>query len=174
VIAVNLEGGERVVKGIDPEVSDDELIELYRCAYSVSLRLLGNREEARDCAQEATARALARWSKVSTYARPWVVRVSANLAVGILRKKGRVSVGLPEEGLPALSDQLEGVSDRLDLRAGLLALPVRQRQVLVMRYIGDMSEEETARALSVSLGTVKTHHRRGLKRLQARLKPGTS
>jgi RNA polymerase sigma-70 factor (ECF subfamily) len=155
------------VKGIESEVSDDEVIELYLCAFSVASRLLGDADEARDCAQEATARALSRWPKVSTYARPWVVRVSSNLAISALRHRSRVRTGLAEVVFPGLSEQLEGVSGRLDLQAALLALPLRQREVLVMRYIGDMSEEDTARALSVSVGSVKTHHSRGLRRLRA-------
>ena len=160
------------MSGIDSEVSDDELDELYWCAHSVAARLLGDRDEARDCAQEATARALSRWSKVGPYARPWVVRVSSNLAIGILRKRGRIVVGLPDDDvlaprLSSLSEAIDGIAAKLDLRAGLMALPQRQRQVLLMRYVGDLTEEETARALSLSVGTVKTHHRRGLDRLRA-------
>ena len=148
------------------EVSDGEIDELYGWAYSVAFRLLGDSHEAQDCAQEATARALARWSRVAPYAHAWVVRVSSNLAIGVLRKRGRVTVGLPVLRSPALAEQLDGAADRLDVRAGLLALSDRQRQVLVMRYIGDLSEEETAQALSVSLGSVKTHSRRGIERLR--------
>lgn len=148
------------------EVSDHEVDELYWWAYSVALRLLGDPHEAQDCAQEAAARAVSRWSKVAPYAQAWVVRVSSNLAIGVLRKQSRLSVGLPELGAPALMDVLDGAATRLDLRAGLLALPDRQRQVLVMRYIGDLTEAETARALSVSLASVKTHSRRGLNRLR--------
>lgn len=155
------------------EVSDHELDELYWWAYSVALRLLGDPHEAQDCAQEAAARAASRWPKVAPYAHAWVVRVSSNLAIGVLRKRGRVSVGLPESAPPALLDALDGAAARLDVRAGLLALPLRQRQVLVMRYIGDLTEEETARALSVSLASVKTHSRRGLDRLRRLLAAGT-
>lgn len=156
------------------EVSDHDVDELYWCAYSVALRLLGDPHEAQDCAQEAAARALSRWSKVAPYAQAWVIRVSSNLAIGILRKRGRTSLGLPELAAPALADVLDGAATRLDLRAGLLSLPLRQRQVLVMRYIGDLSEAQTARALSVSLASVKTHNRRGLDRLRTFLSSSTS
>jgi RNA polymerase sigma-70 factor (ECF subfamily) len=151
------------------EASDQEVDELYECAFSVARRLLGDSHEAADCAQEATARALSRWPRISSYAQPWVVRVSSNLAIGILRKRSRLVVGLPDLGIPALSGLLDGAASRLDVRAGLMALPLRQRQVLVMRYIGDLTEEETARALSVSIASVKTHHRRGIDRLRRML-----
>lgn len=158
-------GGHALLGVVNVEVSDSEIDELYWCAYSVALRLLGDGEEAKECAQEAAARALARWSRVAPFARPWVVRVSSNLAIGVLRKRGKVSLGLPELTAPGL-DALDGLPARLDLRAGLLGLPWRQRQVVVMRYIGDLSEEETAKALSVSVASVKTHARRGLGRLR--------
>jgi RNA polymerase sigma factor (sigma-70 family) len=154
------------------EVSDHEVDELYWCAYLVALRLLGDSEEAKDCAQEAAARALSRWPKVAPFARPWVVRVSSNLAIGVLRRRGRVISGLPDVNTPGLADVLDGLAARLDVRAGLMSLPLRQRQVLVMRYIGDLSEEETARALSVSVASVKTHNRRGLDRLRRILAAG--
>jgi RNA polymerase sigma factor (sigma-70 family) len=155
------------------EVSDHEVDELYWWAYSVALRLLGDRHEAQDCAQEATARALSRWSRVGPYGHAWVVRVSSNLALGVLRKRGRVTVGLPAVGALASADVLDGAAARLDVRAGLLDLPARQRQVVVMRYIGDLSEEDTARALSVSVASVKTHSRRGLERLRRAMGAGS-
>ena len=53
--------------------------------------------------------------------------------------------------------------------AALAELPVRQRQVLVLRYYLDQSEAEIATTLSISRGTVKQHASRGLAALGGRL-----
>jgi RNA polymerase sigma factor (sigma-70 family) len=50
----------------------------------------------------------------------------------------------------------------MDLRSALQALPKRQREVVVLRYIADLSENQTAVQLGCSVGTVKTHAFRGL------------
>jgi RNA polymerase sigma factor (sigma-70 family) len=60
---------------------------------------------------------------------------------------------------------------RQTLMAALRLLPKRQREVVVMRYLVGMSEPEVAAALGLSLGTVKTHLRRGLSRLRTTLGP---
>jgi RNA polymerase sigma factor (sigma-70 family) len=59
--------------------------------------------------------------------------------------------------------------DRRRVRELLAELPDRQRAVLVMRYLLGMSERETAVALSVSTGSVKTHAFRGTTTLRGRL-----
>jgi RNA polymerase sigma factor (sigma-70 family) len=54
----------------------------------------------------------------------------------------------------------------------LLALPVRQREVLVLRYHLGLSEAEIAEALDISRGAVKSHAHRGLAALRRALTPG--
>jgi DNA-directed RNA polymerase specialized sigma24 family protein len=49
---------------------------------------------------------------------------------------------------------------------GLAGLPERQREVLVLRYYGDLSEAQIAEALGISPGAVKTHAARGLASLR--------
>jgi RNA polymerase sigma factor (sigma-70 family) len=53
-----------------------------------------------------------------------------------------------------------------DLRRALLALPAKQRAAVVLRFYCDLSEQETAAAMGVSVGTVKSHTSRGLARLR--------
>ena len=62
--------------------------------------------------------------------------MSSNLAIGVLRKRGRARAGLPEVNTPALAAVLDGLGATLDVRAGLMALPLRRRRVVVVRYIG--------------------------------------
>jgi RNA polymerase sigma-70 factor (sigma-E family) len=60
-------------------------------------------------------------------------------------------------------------ADRQQVLDALRALPDRQREVLVLRYWADLSEAEIARTLDIAPGSVKTHARRGLEALAARL-----
>ena len=60
---------------------EDSFNELYRLAYRVSYRILGDRADAEDAAQETMARTHLRWSRLSDRPHGWVVRVSTNLAI---------------------------------------------------------------------------------------------
>lgn len=62
---------------------DEMFRDLFRAAYRVAYRLLGSREDAADCAQEACARACVDWAMLTQRGSPlpWVVRVSGNLAI---------------------------------------------------------------------------------------------
>jgi RNA polymerase sigma factor (sigma-70 family) len=58
--------------------------------------------------------------------------------------------------------------------AAVAHLPSRQRAVIVLRYFVDLSEADTARALSCSKGTVKSNTSKGLARLREALAPNQS
>ena len=77
------------------------------------------------------------------------------------RRWREVSVPLPERA------SAESVSDeRVTLQAALAQLSPRQRAVVVLRYYEDLTEVETARALGISVGTVKSYAREALARLR--------
>lgn len=144
---------------------DEAFPRLFADAYRVAFRLLGDRSEAEDVAQEACARAYSRWSSVHDYAEPWCVRVAGNLALDALRARAR-SVRRHERLTAEHPVTGSGVDDRLDLYAALAKLPRRQRDVVMLRYLGDQSEQQTAATLGVSVGSVKTHASRGLAKLR--------
>jgi RNA polymerase sigma factor (sigma-70 family) len=144
---------------------DERFDALSVLAYRVAFRLLGNRADAEEVAQETLARAFARWRKVSAYDEPWVVRVATNVCIGRVRRhRPRVTfdetIDRPAPGGEALSVQ------RLELVEALRALPQRQREVLALRDLADMSEADVAAALQLSAGSVKQHAHRGLGRLR--------
>lgn len=60
-------------------------------------------------------------------------------------------------------------ADRLAVLAAMRGLATRQQQCLVLRYYGGLTDEEIARSLGISLGSAKTHVRRGLAALAERL-----
>ena len=137
---------------------------LYLGAYRTAYRLLGNRQEAEDVAQEACARACLRWSRLDDPA-AWVARVSANLALDRWRRLQTAAKHRAEPiALMASED-----ARRIDLHRALATLPERQRQVIVLRYLADLSEEQTAAALGCAAGTVKSHASRGLAALRGAL-----
>lgn len=147
-----------------PPSFDQHFDDLAAVAYRVAFRLLGSRPDAEDVAQEALARAYARWRRVSDHAEPWVARVAGNLAIDALRRRSRRPT-VPE-GADRPSPPTASSIDRLELVRLLDGLPRRQREVVVLRYLADLSEADTARELGTSVGTVKQHAHRGLAALR--------
>jgi RNA polymerase sigma factor (sigma-70 family) len=95
-----------------------------------------------------------------------VLRVTVNEAIRRLpRRPPLVPQPLDQ------TDPTDVVVVRQTLVAALRLLPKRQREVVVLRYLVGLSEAEVAVALGLSLGTVKTHLRRGLARLRTTLGP---
>ncbi|HEU5150794.1 MAG TPA: SigE family RNA polymerase sigma factor [Iamia sp.] len=70
------------------------------------------------------------------------------------------------DGAPAFED---ASVERDRVLAALAGLPVRQRAVVVLRFLDDLSEADTAAALGISPGAVKTHAHRALTRLRTTL-----
>lgn len=146
---------------------DDEFDELADLAYQTAFRILGSRSEAEDVAQDTMVKAYLRWGRVQSHARPWVCRVAVNGSLGIVRRRRRRHTATERHGGPATD-----VADRVDLQRLLTSLSRRQRDVVVLRYLADLSEAEVAEELGISVGTVKTHAHRGLEALRQHLAPG--
>ena len=81
--------------------------------------------------------------------------------------KVRLTDLLPEDGTAAPADHR--VADRDELVTALRALPKGQRAVLVLRFLVDLSVEDTAQALDCSAGNVKSQSARGLTALRGHL-----
>jgi RNA polymerase sigma-70 factor, ECF subfamily len=144
---------------------DNEFAAFYAGSYRRLLGQLfavtGDLAEAENVLQEAYARAFVRWSRVRGYDRPeaWVRRVALNLAAMAdrsLRRRARALLRLgPPPVVPELSPEL------LDLRDALAALPLGQRQVIVLHHLVGLPVEEVARELRLATGTVKSRLARG-------------
>jgi RNA polymerase sigma-70 factor, ECF subfamily len=144
---------------------DNEFAAFYAGSYHRLLGQLfavtGDLAEAENVLQEAYARAFVRWSRVRGYDRPeaWVRRVALNLAAMAdrsLRRRARALLRLgPPPVVPELSPEL------LDLRDALAALPLGQRQVIVLHHLVGLPVEEVARELRLATGTVKSRLARG-------------
>ena len=138
---------------------------LFALAYRVSYRILGDRADGEDVAQEALARAHLRWIALGAHPEGWIVTVATRLAIDRVRRRRRAPV--PRREQLALVDN--HIAERLDLARALRRLPRRQREVVVLRYLADWAELEVAEALGCSPGTVKSHAARGLAALRRHL-----
>lgn len=118
----------------------------------------------RDAADEAMTRAYERWDTVQTYRNPegWVYRVGLNWARSWHRKLSRRMPWAPSEVSfgPTADPQLDAALSELDLK---------YRSVVVCRYLLDWSTEQTAEALELPAGTVKSRLSTGLAQLRAAL-----
>jgi RNA polymerase sigma-70 factor (sigma-E family) len=131
-----------------------------------SYLLTGDRGAAEDLLQGVLERVARRWSSIADSPDAYVHRALTNAAVNRWRRRRPMDVQLRESHHPATQDATDVVAVRDELIRGLMALPTRQRAVLVLRYFDDLTEAETAHALGCSIGTVKSQASRGLGRLR--------
>ncbi len=159
------------------EVDFDEFYAACGQALIGQLYLLtGNREEARDCVQEALERAWLKWDSVSQLAEPqaWVRLVARRLAVSRWRKarNALLSMGRAhrEEKAP---DPTETFGIREEIVHALAQLPKGQRTVVVLHYLCDLDINSISEETGASVGSVKTQLHRGRKQLAEILRPNT-
>jgi RNA polymerase sigma-70 factor, ECF subfamily len=113
--------------------------------------------QAEDLAQEALARAHARWSRVSRYDKPgaWARRVTLNLALSARRSAGREGRALHRL---AARPQVQVTAPEPDGFWALVhRLPDRQAAAVALRYLEDLSIAEIAAAMGCAEGTAKAH-----------------
>jgi RNA polymerase sigma-70 factor (ECF subfamily) len=147
-------------------------------------RVLGDVHEAEDAAQEAfvTAfRALGTWREDGPFG-AWLTRIAVRIAIRRSQKR-RTVIWLDPANPGTAMDQSSGpdpatVSLRAeraaDVRDALARLDEPYREVVALRFFGDLSLGEIADQTGRPLGTVKTHLHRGLLRLRASLDGGQS
>jgi RNA polymerase sigma-70 factor (sigma-E family) len=128
----------------------------------------GDAAEGEELAQAALVRLTARWwllrdrSNIDAYVRRSIVRGHLNLRQRLRNREDRVATP-PQVAAPDTSDH---VSRGIDVRRALVALPPRQRAVLALRYLDDLSEAQTAAVLGCSVGTVKSQASKALTTLR--------
>jgi RNA polymerase sigma-70 factor, ECF subfamily len=137
----------------------------YPVARSVALRIVGSIPEAEDVAADAFAKALRRWSTVGSlpYREAWVLRVTTNGAIDVVRRSQR------RRSLPVAENSSPETETRLALVSALAQLPRRQQEAVVLRHFADLTPLEVAASLGISVNTVKRHLQRGLAALRMQL-----
>ena len=130
--------------------------------------LSGDPDAAADAADEAFTRACEQWRRVSAMASPagWVHQVGAN---ALRRSKRRRSMERARTRRP--EDAVHPPLPQPELWAAVRALPERQRQAVVLRYLGDLPEAEIAATMGVHRGTVSSTLADARRNLEAALPP---
>jgi len=123
---------------------------------------------AEDLLQTALAKAWFSWSKIESRPEPYVRKILVNTFASWWRRKWN-----GEQAFAELPDEDDGgarphdeADDRHDLWEAMGRLPRRQRAVVVLRFLEDLSEAETAALLGVSPGTVKSQTSKALAKLR--------
>jgi RNA polymerase sigma-70 factor (sigma-E family) len=130
----------------------------------------GDGEVARDLAQEALARAWVHWHKVRRMDRPdlWVRRVALNLAKSHFRRL-RVAREAQRRQVQGEESMVADSADRLCMREALAHLTERQRASVLLRFLEDLTVEQTAELMGCGAGTVKKLTARALEALRQRV-----
>lgn len=177
-LALALQAGE--------EAAFDEIVSRFQGrVFAVAYRVLGNREDALDASQEVflkVYRKIGSWKPTGGFL-PWILRMTTNYSIDQLRKKKRY----PEQSLEeAFVPTSEGASvepgamltdtavraREIDsrIRAALPSLSPSQRDVFILRNYEGLQLAEIAESMGCTVGSVKVHLFRALKKLQVELR----
>lgn len=131
-----------------------------------------DRARAEDAVNDAFVKAFERWESVGQMASPggWVTRVAMNNAKRSLRLRARRIRKLHAESLMGVEDS----HSNIDLWHAVNALPARQRQALVLRYIDDYTQERVANELGIAPGTAAAALNQARRNLRSAIAPGDS
>jgi RNA polymerase sigma-70 factor (ECF subfamily) len=173
------------------DVPDDVLLMRYaageeRAAHALTLRLtpvvmahahrlLGDRAEAEDVAQEAMLRLwriAPDWRMGEAKVTTWLYRVVANLCLDRLRRPRAVALDAidePQDASAGVEADMQQDQRQRALRGALIRLPDRQRQAVVLRHIEGLANPEIAEIMGIGVEAVESLTARGRKALSAAL-----
>jgi RNA polymerase sigma factor (sigma-70 family) len=171
------EHAPRAITVSRPRRLDDEAFAaLFReCGADVhgyAISLLGNSSAAEDVtslAFERLYRSRSRLDHGRGTPRAWLFAIARNAALDELRRRRRQPQGELPADLPDGEDSeatLEQIARRATLRDALAALPLREREVVLLKFHGQLSNSELARALGISESNAGTRLHRALTRLR--------
>lgn len=163
-----------------------EIAEIFfNKVYHLCFRILGNRHEAEDLAQEALMKAFVNINtfnpdlKFST----WLYRIATNLCIDRIRKKKpHFSLDAELSGTEGLTmysqiaseaklpeSEIESLELQETIKKEIVRLPEKYRSVIILKYIKEHSLNEISEMLDLPIGTVKTRIHRGIKILRQRI-----
>ena len=142
--------------------------------YRACLRILGRPHDAEDVTQEAfliAFRSIGGFRGEGSL-RGWLLRIATRQSLRRLSQR-RPSADLESVGEPFLADLrgeptgvIVAAEERREIRAAVARLPEPYREVVALRFFGELSLADVAAATGRPLNTVKTHLHRGLERLR--------
>jgi RNA polymerase sigma-70 factor (ECF subfamily) len=144
-------------------------------AFRIAFRMLGDRTEAEDVAQDTMLRlwrTAPGWREGEAQVSTWVCRVAMNLSTDRLRRRRTEPLdGLPEpaEDRPGAVQGLIAADRARAFEAALARLPERQRQAVILRHIEGLANPEIAAIMDVGVEAVESLSARGRRALAAML-----
>ncbi|MBI2425211.1 MAG: sigma-70 family RNA polymerase sigma factor [Candidatus Hydrogenedentes bacterium] len=164
----------------------EELIRRYQGrVYAIAYRVSGNREDALDIAQEAFVKAYRKidaWQPTGGFA-PWLLRLTTNQSIDFIRKRKRhAQESLDEQYLPETAGAavqpssqdtaraVHAIEIEERIRKALVVLSPSQRAVFMLRHYEGLQLADIAAEMGCTVGSVKVHLFRALKKLQVELK----
>lgn len=176
---------KEILKGDQNAYAD--VVELYKDkVFQICYRMLGNRHEAEDLAQEAFVRAYVNIQSYNINLKfsTWLYRIATNLCIDRIRKK-KPDYYLDQEvagtdGLTMYStipvksklpeEEVESMELQQMIQNEIARLPEKYRSVIILKYIEELSLKEISEILDLPLGTVKTRIHRGREVLRRQLR----
>jgi RNA polymerase sigma-70 factor (ECF subfamily) len=164
-------------RGGDRKAFEELVRQTYLDTYNLALRLTGNEEDARDVVQEAYLRA---WKAMKRFRgdaafSTWLYRITANSSYTLMTKRRRDRVEPLDESAVEIADtrpggdpqqaaELAGLQE--ELTEAVAALPPKLRAVVVLRDVYDLSHEDIADELGISVPAAKVRLHRARKQLR--------
>ncbi len=146
-------------------------------AYNVAFRILGDRAEAEDVAQDAMMRLWRMapdWVPGTAQVSTWLYRVAVNRCLDLKRRRRGGYASLDD--VPEPADPQPGAADRMQqgarsdaLQRALMQLPERQRQAVVLRHLEELSNPQIAEIMEISTEAVESLTARGKRALSQAL-----
>jgi RNA polymerase sigma-70 factor (ECF subfamily) len=164
-----------------------EIVEIYKDkVFQLAYRMLGNRHEAEDIAQEAFIRAYVNIQSYNINLKfsTWLYRIATNLCIDRIRKKkpdyyldaevaGTEGLNMYSQipsNIPLPEADVESLELQATIQRAISKLPEKYRSVIVLKYIEELSLNEISEILEMPLGTVKTRIHRGREALRKQLR----
>ncbi len=164
------------------------LVDKYKnLVYQLALRMTGNYHDSEDIAQEAflkAYRSLPRYNSAYSFS-SWLYKITLNIIRDRLRKKEvTIPFSTPEDGQREIENNFSPNHDALDelainpeewqirkennrdLQLAINALPLSQREIIILRHIQNLSYHEIARVLNIPVNSVKARLHRARKQLK--------
>lgn len=177
----------KLVKKGDQAAFEDVVSFYQNKVFAICFRMIGNKHEAEDLAQEAFIRA---YINIQSYDEnrkfsTWLYRIATNLAIDRMRKKkpdyyldaeikgGTEGMNLysqiPDNGvLP--EDEVTSLETQSYIQKEIMQLPAKYRSIIALRFIDELSLKEISEILEIPVGTVKTRIHRGREALRKKLR----
>lgn len=156
----SIDDAELVKRSLEGDTAAFEVLVTHyqRVLFTVAVRILGDREDARDATQNTFIKV---YQKLNTYDPQyrffsWVYRILRNECLNARRRQATEALtgDRAHESDPRVA--LERAQRHRDVRAALLALPEAYREVIVLRHFAGLSYDEMGAAIGVPAKTVKS------------------